>query len=404
MVALLFSATNRYPGSLSHPIVKVNRKAVSRVENGHPWIFMSDLENRGTAQPGDFVSVADSRGRIFGVAHYSSTSQISLRMLSGEAPTSELALLRARLEAAAAFRARVVKGTNSYRLVHAEADQLPGLIIDRYEDVLVIQTLDQGMDRAKPQIVELLHELFAPRAIVERNDVAVRKLENLPLEKGILKGEVDGPITVNMNSLALTADVLGGQKTGVFLDQRENYLAARHHARGRVLDCFCSTGGFAVHMASSVESVEAIDASTVALDAARANAQRNNLENIDFREADVFALLSDYGSARRHFDTIVLDPPAFAKSRATVEKALRGYKDINFRALKMLAPGGILMTYSCSHHVSEADLLEVVAEASIDAGKTLRILERRSQAACHPILLTVPETLYLKGAVLEVIS
>lgn len=389
---------------MSKPIVKVNRKAVSRVENGHPWIFMSDLENRGTAQPGDFVSVADSRGRIFGAAHYSSTSQISLRMLSRDNQTSEMALFRTRLEAAAAFRERVVRDTNSYRLVHAEADQLPGLIIDRYGDVLVIQTLDQGMDRFKPQLVELLQELFAPAAIVERNDVAVRKLENLPLQKGLLAGELAGPLSVNMNSLALTADVLGGQKTGVFLDQRENYLAARRHARGRVLDCFCSTGGFAVHMAAVAESVEAIDASPVALDAARANAARNGLENVSVREADVFALLSDYGSARRHFDTIVLDPPAFAKSRATVEKALRGYKDINYRALRMLEPGGILMTYSCSHHVTEADLLGVIAEASIDAGRTVRVLERRSQAADHPVLLTVPETLYLKGAILEVIA
>ena len=389
---------------MSKPIVKVNRKAVSRVENGHPWIFMSDLENRGTAQPGDFVSVADSRGRIFGAAHYSSTSQISLRMLSRDNQTSEMALFRTRLEAAAAFRERVVRDTNSYRLVHAEADQLPGLIIDRYGDVLVIQTLDQGMDRFKPQLVELLQELFAPAAIVERNDVAVRKLENLPLQKGLLAGELSGPLSVNMNSLALTADVLGGQKTGVFLDQRENYLAARRHARGRVLDCFCSTGGFAVHMAAVAESVEAIDASPVALDAARANAARNGLENVSVREADVFALLSDYGSARRHFDTIVLDPPAFAKSRATVEKALRGYKDINYRALRMLEPGGILMTYSCSHHVTEADLLGVIAEASIDAGRTVRVLERRSQAADHPVLLTVPETLYLKGAILEVIA
>ena len=365
---------------------------------------MSDLENRGTAQPGDFVSVADSRGRIFGAAHYSSTSQISLRMLSRDNQTSEMALFRTRLEAAAAFRERVVRDTNSYRLVHAEADQLPGLIIDRYGDVLVIQTLDQGMDRFKPQLVELLQELFAPAAIVERNDVAVRKLENLPLQKGLLAGELAGPLSVNMNSLALTADVLGGQKTGVFLDQRENYLAARRHARGRVLDCFCSTGGFAVHMAAVAESVEAIDASPVALDAARANAARNGLENVSVREADVFALLSDYGSARRHFDTIVLDPPAFAKSRATVEKALRGYKDINYRALRMLEPGGILMTYSCSHHVTEADLLGVIAEASIDAGRTVRVLERRSQAADHPVLLTVPETLYLKGVILEVIA
>ncbi len=388
---------------MPRPTVKISRKAIDRLESGHPWIFSSDLVDRGASQPGDFVQVTDQRGRPLGLAHYSSTSQISLRMLTRDAVGDELALVRERIEAAAAFRDRVVQNSDAYRLVHAEADLLPALIIDRYADVFVLQTLNQSMDRLKPRIAEIVRDMFAPRAIVERNDAPVRKLEALSQSKGVLQGLVDEPVAVRMNGLDLRADVLGGQKTGVFLDQRENYLAAGRHARGRVLDCFCSTGGFAIHMAPAASHVEAIDASTVALEAARANAERNHVSNsVEFREADVFALLSDYASARRQFDTIVLDPPAFAKSRATVDKALAGYKEINLRALRMLAPGGILLTYSCSHHVSEADLLGVVAEAALDAGRTLRILERRSQASDHPVLLTVPETLYLKGAILQV--
>ena len=288
-------------------------------------------------------------------------------------------------------------------MVFGEGDRLPALVVDRYGDYLVVQTLDQGMDQAKSLIADCLVELFAPRGIVARNDAPVRAKENLPLETGVLWGEAPERVEVCMNGLTLAADLMHGQKTGVYLDQRENYTAAARYAHGRALDCFTSTGGFALHMAPRCESVEAADSSASALATARGNAAANGISNVAFREADVFDLLTSYASARRQFQTVVLDPPAFAKSRRAVEGAARGYKDINVRALRLLAPGGILVTCSCSHHMSEAMLLEVVAEASLDAGRTLRVLERRTQAQDHPILLTVPETLYLKCLVLEVV-
>jgi 23S rRNA (cytosine1962-C5)-methyltransferase len=320
-------------------------------------------------------------------------------MLSRSAAPIDIA---ARIAAGQRFREKVVTDSTAYRLVHAEADFLPALIVDRYGDFFAVQALDQGMEHATPAIVAALIEQFSPTAIVARNDAAVRSLEELPRETRLLAGELDGPVTIHMNGFRMEADLLTGQKTGVFLDQRENYLAAARYASGRALDCFTSTGGFALHLSRTCEEVEAIDSSAAALAAAERNASANGIANVTFRDADVFDVLSSYASARRHFDLIVLDPPAFAKSRTQIQGALRGYKDINLRALRLLAPGGILVTCSCSHHVSEAMLLEIVAEASLDAGRTLRVLERRTQAQDHPILLTVPETLYLKCLILQV--
>jgi 23S rRNA (cytosine1962-C5)-methyltransferase len=308
-----------------------------------------------------------------------------------------------RIAAAEAYRKRVVQDSNAYRLVHAEADQLPGLVIDRYGDYFTVQTLDQGMDRAKADILSCLEELFVPRAIVERNDAAVRTREKLPLISGLLCGEIPESVVVEMNGLRLHADLLHGQKTGIYLDQRENYLAAARYARGRALDCFTSTGGYALHLASQCDSVEAVDSSGPALQVAARNGEANGITNIDFREADVFELLAGHATARRRFDLVVLDPPAFAKSRGNLDAAVRGYKEINRRALELLGSGGILATCSCSHHVSEAMLLEIVASASLDTHRKLRVLERRTQAQDHPILLTVPETLYLKCLILEVV-
>ena len=298
----------------------------------------------------------------------------------------------------------MVHHTDAYRVVHGEADLLPALIVDRYADYLVMQTLDQGMDAARREIASVLQEIFAPLGIVARNDVAVRAKERLPLESVVMAGEIPDSVSVRMNGFNLRADLLHGQKTGIFLDQRQNYRAAARYARGgKALDCFTSTGGFALHLAGKCESVEAVDSSAHALAAARANAAEISLANVDFREADVFELLAGYASARRSFSMVVLDPPAFAKSRQNLDSAVRGYKDINLRALRLLEPGGILVTCSCSHHLSEAMLLELVAEASLDANRTLRVLERRTQAQDHPILLTVPETHYLKCLILEVV-
>jgi 23S rRNA (cytosine1962-C5)-methyltransferase len=359
--------------------------------------------DRGDAQPGDAVTVVDQRGRAIGTAHYSSTSQICLRMLSDRVETPDRSFYLRLIAAAEAHRKRVVTGSNAYRLVHGEGDRLPGLIVDRYNGCFVVQTLDQGMDRAKGEIVSCLEELFAPTGIVARNDVAVRSRESLPLESGVLAGGVPESVAIHMNGLDLEADLLRGQKTGVFLDQRENYLASARYSRGRALDCFTSNGGFALHMASKCDSVEAFDSSEPAIAAATANAARNRIANVEFREADAFELLAEYASARRSFDIVVLDPPAFAKSRGNVQDAARGYKEINLRALRLLGSGGVLVTCSCSHHVSEAMLLDVVAQASLDVHRTLRVLERRTQALDHPILLTVPETHYLKCLILEVV-
>jgi 23S rRNA (cytosine1962-C5)-methyltransferase len=297
----------------------------------------------------------------------------------------------------------VVRGSDAYRVVHGEADLLPALVVDRYGDYLVVQTLDQGMDGAKAEIVSCLEEIFQPKGIVARNDSAVRAKEELPIETTILAGEVPESVTLQMNGLTLRADLLHGQKTGVFLDQRENYLAAAQYARGgRALDCFTSTGGFALHLARRCESVEAVDSSGPALSTARANAEANGIANVEWKESDVFDLLTGYAGARRQFSLVVLDPPAFAKSKRNLDPAIGAYKEINLRALRLLQSGGILVTCSCSHHVSEAALLELVAEAALDAKRTLRILERRTQGQDHPILLTVPETLYLKCLILEV--
>jgi 23S rRNA (cytosine1962-C5)-methyltransferase len=379
--------------------VQISRKGADRLASGHPWIFRSDVVSTGEAGVGETVHVLDPRGRFLAQAHYSTSSQIALRVLSR---TMEPFDIGARVAAAQRFREGLKIDSTAYRLVHAEADFLPALIIDRYSDCFVVQTLDQGMDRALPEIVSALERLFSPRAIVARNDAGVRSLEQLPREIRMLKGELDSPVPISMNGFSLEADLVKGQKTGVFLDQRENYLAAARYSSGRALDCFTCTGGFALHLTRTCERVEAVDSSAVALETARGNASRNGIENIEFREADVFELLSAYSSARRTYDSIVLDPPAFAKSRGQVDAAARGYKDINLRALRLLGPGGILVTCSCSHHMSEAMLLEIVAEASLDAGRTLRVLERRTQASDHPILLTVPETLYLKCLIAQV--
>ena len=383
--------------------VRVNRKGASRFESGHPWIFSSDVVERGAAAAGAVVRVLDPKDSFLGLAHFSETSQITLRLLSRVAVPIDRAFFLERLREAEKLRQLVVRDSNSYRLVHGEADLLPGLVIDRYGSYFVLQALDQGMHTAQETIISCLVELFEPKGILARNDSVVRKHESLPLETAVVHGEIPERVAIEMNGLHLQADLAHGQKTGVFLDQRENYLAAARFAQGRALDCFTSTGGFALHMASRCETVEAVDSSASALATAAANARANSIGNVQFREADVFDVLSNYSRMRASFSTIVLDPPAFAKSRSAVDAALRGYKDINLRALRLLERGGVLVTCSCSHHISEAALLEVLAEASLDAGKTLRVLDRRTQAMDHPILLTVPETLYLKCVIAQVV-
>jgi 23S rRNA (cytosine1962-C5)-methyltransferase len=386
-------------------LVKVNRKAADRAASGHPWLFSSDITDRGQAEPGEAVAVGDPKGRIIGTAHYSSTSQIALRLLTNNREPIDRPFFMRRLTQALAHRERIFASSqansNAYRLVFSEADLLPGLIVDRYGPYLVMQTLSQGMDRARDVIIHCLNELLHPAGILARNDASVRKLEGLAAETLVLSGEIPERVAIEMNGLKLEADLLHGQKTGIYLDQRENYIAAALHAHGRVLDCFSSTGGFALHTARKAESVESVESSVPAIAIAESNARANGIANIHFRKADVFEFLAGLD---RRYSMIILDPPAFARSRKMLDDAARGYKEINLRALRMLDPGGILVTCSCSHHMSEAMLFQIVAEAALDAGKTIRVLERRTQASDHPILLTVPETLYLKCLILEVLA
>jgi 23S rRNA (cytosine1962-C5)-methyltransferase len=385
------------------PTVRISRKGADRLDSGHLWVFASDILDASAAKAGDSVRVIDPKGRQLGVGHYSSTSQIVVRSLSPHFEEIDEAFLKRRIEAAYEYRKRVVNGSDAYRLVHAEGDLLPGLIVDRYGEYLALQVLDQGMERLTNEIVSGLEALLSPRGIVARNDVSIRAKENLPLEVRTLAGEIPDEVEIHMNGLTSRANLLSGQKTGVFLDQRENYVAVRRYASGRVLDCFCGTGGFAQHLSSACESVEAIDSSKATLELARRNGLLNNLSNIDFREADVLEFLPELVAARQKFDVVIVDPPAFTKSRQGVEGAARGYKEINLRALRLLRSRGILVSCSCSHHMTEARLLEVIAAAALDSGKRLRVLERRTQSQDHPILLTVPETHYLKCLIFEVL-
>jgi 23S rRNA (cytosine1962-C5)-methyltransferase len=379
----------------------VNRKAAARVDAGHPWIFRSDIVGQVEAALGGQTVRVECGSRTLGVAHYSSASLIALRMLSRRVEETDAAFFKRRLRAAGEFRKQVVSGTTAFRLVYAEADGLPALIIDRYADIFVVQALDQGMERATPLIARALEELFQPAGILARNDAAVRAQEDLPRETRVLAGSVPDSVAFEMNGLKLLADLQTGMKTGAFLDQRENYVAAAKVARGTALDCFTSTGGFALSMAKSCERVEGVDSSEPAIQRAREAAEANGVTNVEFIEADVFDALAGYAAARRTFDTIVLDPPAFAKSRGHVQQAAKAYQEINRRALSLLRSGGVLVTCSCSHHMSEAELLGVIAEAAMETKRNLRVLERRMQAADHPVLLTVPETHYLKCLILQ---
>jgi 23S rRNA (cytosine1962-C5)-methyltransferase len=384
--------------------VTITRRGAERAREGHLWIYRSDVRDAGETEGGAVVRVRDERGRMVGQAFYSTRSEIALRILTARDEVIDREWWRARLRAAASRRAGIERETEAFRLIYSEGDLLPSLIVDRYADVLVLQTLSQGTDALKETFTELLVEEFKPRSIVERNDVRVRALEGLALRSGVLYGEEPGELEVTQHGVRFGVAPLGGQKTGAFLDQRENHLAARLYARGRALDCFTFNGGFALSIAPACESVVGLDVSAEAVVSARRNAELNGVENVEFREANVFDALHEMESAGERFDTIVLDPPAFAKNRASVRAAARGYKEINLRALKMLTSGCHLITCTCSYHMSEPLFLEVLAEAARDAHRRLQIVERRTQASDHPILLGVPETLYLKCVVARVVE
>jgi 23S rRNA (cytosine1962-C5)-methyltransferase len=385
------------------PVVKVSRKGANRLNDGHVWVYRSDIVTADGVAPGSAVGVTDERGKFLGTALYSGASQIAIRMLSKEAIRDLDGLLRKRLQSAISYRERVVRDTDAYRIVFSEADFLPGLIVDRYNDLLSLQVLTQAMDSeaVRQVIISELAERLKPAAIAERVDPRVRELEQLPSRSSsLLQGEQKTTV-FSMNGVRFHYEAFEGQKTGAFLDQRENYAAAAQYARGEALDVFCYHGGFALHLAQNCSKVTGVDSSRPALEVADRNAALNGRE-VEWIEANAFDLLRDYASAGQQYDSIILDPPAFAKSKSNLETALRGYKELNLRALKMLRPGGILVTCSCSYHVSPADFLEVVAQAARDMHRNLRIVENRTQAKDHSILLTVPETAYLKCIVLAV--
>jgi 23S rRNA (cytosine1962-C5)-methyltransferase len=383
--------------------VTINKRAVERVRARNLWIYRSDITDTGKAGAGDVVRVVDMRGTVLGHALYSSSSQIALRFVSFEDREIDNSFWRSRLAAAEKLREQVVSDTTAYRLVYGESDLLPSLIIDRFNDCFVIQTLSQGMESIKQMWVELLAERYSPRAIIERNEARVRDLEGLPRTAGVLYGADPGEIVMEEGGIRYVVNLLEGQKTGAFLDQRENRITARSYSQGRTLDCFTFQGGFALNLARSADYVKAVDISAAALSIAERNRELNGAEKIEFIEANAFDLLHEMEQRGEKFDFINLDPPAFAKNRGAVEAAMRGYKEINLRALKMLESGGTLMTSTCSYHISEEMFLNVIVSASSDAGRSVQVLEKRTQSRDHPLLASMPETHYLKCLILRVI-
>jgi 23S rRNA (cytosine1962-C5)-methyltransferase len=383
--------------------VVITPRGVERLRLGHLWVYRSDVRST-QAEPGAVVRLNDERGNLLGRAFYSDKSQISIRVLTREDVPIGRAFFAARVRRAAAYRELVVENSDACRLVYGEADLLPSLIVDRYGDYIVLQTLSQSSERLKNLFVEILVEQFSPKGVVERNDPKVRLLEGLDQRVSVLHGEVPPEILVKENGVRFVCDPAKGQKTGSFLDQRENHWAARRYASGDVLDCFSYQGGFALTVADRCELVEAIDMAPAAVEAARRNQQLNSISNVHFREGNTFDLLKEYDEAGRRFQMVILDPPAFAKNRDSIPAARRGYKEINLRALKLLKPGGYLMTCSCSYHITEPLFLQIIAEAATDARRIVAVVERRTQAQDHPILLTMPETHYLKCMILRVLE
>jgi 23S rRNA (cytosine1962-C5)-methyltransferase len=381
-------------------VVTITHRGEERARSGHPWIYKSDIAKTDAAG-GDVVRVLGTRGRTVGQALYSDRSEISLRLLTRGDVAVDRGLWRSRLAQAIRFRESLHIDATAYRLVHGEADLLPSLIVDRYGDYLVMQALSQGVDRLLPDLAQLLIELLQPAGILARNDPRVRLLEGLEQRVDVLHGTVPDQIDIREGTVTYLVDPFRGQKTGLFLDQRENRVAAAQYARGRLLDAFSYNGGFALALAPGCDEVTAIDISDDAVARIRMNAERNGLGNVQARAMNVFDELRELERRGEHFDTIVLDPPAFAKNKASVQKALSGYKEINLRALKLLAPGGFLVTCSCSYNVSEGDFADVLASAAVDAHADVAVVEKRMQGRDHPVLMTVPETYYLKCFILR---
>ena len=380
--------------------IHITPRGEERIRRGHPWIYRADVL-RADAIAGDTVTVVGPRERTLGSALYSDRSQIALRMLARGGEPAGLDLWKGRLDRAVRFREHLGIAASACRLVHGEADLLPALIVDRYDRWLVVQALAQGVDRLLPEITQLLVERLQPEGILARNDPRVRLLEGLEQTVAVLHGGIPDTIRVQENGVQFEVDLRRGQKTGLFLDQRENRAAAGGYAEGRVLDCFSYHGGFALAVARRAVEVVALDSSADAVDRIRRNAALNGIANVTAREVNVFDELRQLERSGERFDQIVLDPPAFAKNKAAVPKAIAGYKEINLRALRLLRPGGTLVTCSCSYNVNEALFLDIIHEAALDAHAPVTMLEKRMQARDHPVLVGVPETYYLKCVILR---
>lgn len=385
------------------PSLKITKKGVAWFRTGHPWIYKDDLERNDPSLSGSIVSILDTSGNFLAKAFYNERSKIALRLITYDDLPIDAAFWRGRLSKCIEYRNRAVKDSTAYRIAHSEADGLPSLIVDKYGEYLSIQTLSLGMDYIKDTIVEVLAELIKPRSIVARNDSAMRKFEGLEEKKELLYGKAPEKIEVKEGKIKYLVDIMNGQKTGSYLDQRENRIAAERYAKGNTLDCFSYQGLFSLHMALSADEVTAVDSSGPALEGLKENAEINGLTNIKTVEGKVSDILKSYQKEERQFDLIVLDPPAFAKSKKDIQAAVRGYIDINFRAMKLLKRGGHLMTCSCSYNLSEGQFMDIIVEALRESRRRARLVEKRIQPADHPILLNFPESNYLKCFVLEML-
>jgi 23S rRNA (cytosine1962-C5)-methyltransferase len=385
------------------PSVVITKKGVERWKRAHPWIYQSDIE-RAPAElvGGEAVRVTDFRGYFLGLAWYSKQSKISLRWLSWDDEPIDENFFRQRLTRAASLREKWCPHETTYRLVHGEADLLPGLVVDRFGDYLSLQLLTPAMEQRKALLTDLLQALFEPKAIVNRSDAQVRLLEGLVPQKEVLRGTLPDTVTYQEGHIVLEANLLEGQKTGAFLDQRDNHVIACDYAQGEALDCFSYTGGFALQLALKAKHVTAVEISAPACEHIRSNVRRNKLDNVTIETANAFDFLRDALDAGRRFDTIVLDPPSFAKNKQALEAAARGYKEINLRAMQLLSPGGVLISASCTHHIDESRFESMLDDAAADAKKRVQILEKRGAGKDHPVLLSLRETRYLKCYVLRV--
>jgi 23S rRNA (cytosine1962-C5)-methyltransferase len=378
----------------------LKNRGASRVRSGHPWVYRSDVaEAEGKA--GDVVRVTDRSGNFLGMAFFNPSSEISLRVATREDKPVDERWFRNKLQDAIAYRSSLNIDADAYRIMHAEADGVPGLVVDRYGEYLVLQVGVAAVEWRMGWVVSDLEDLLSPAGILFRADSLARKREGLDTQVRVLSGKVPESVVVREGPVRYTARLWTGQKTGSFLDQRENHLAAGRYARGRVLDIFSYAGGFALHAATRAESVEAVDSRGAALEAARANAELNGLSNVTFTRRNAFDLLRARSDAGEVYQTVILDPPAFAKAKRDLPAAIRAYKEINLRAIKLLAPGGTLITCSCSYHFSRELMQDTLRSAAADAGATMRVREWRGQSADHPEVLTIPETGYLKCAILE---